>query len=747
MADLGVGFIDILPRSDKFTASLVGQMKGALSKLTGEVNTGLGKAINVAQVGMVALGAAAVVGIAKGIQATTEWAGEVRSLQRVTGLAAEDASRLAGAGDLLGISVTKLNTGFGLLAKNVVNGSANFDKYNIATKDAQGNTLPFLDILGNVSDKFATLAPGADQAAFAMNIFGRSGKDLIPVLARGSAGLQDLYDKAAAAGLVMSQDTLDASKNLSIAQRDLGDAVKGASIAIGTAFIPIVTDAVNLLTGFVELVQAIPRPLLNFATAASVAGAAMILFNKAFVGLLLGKAIPALLFQVALGLEAVGATSVASGLANTAGSLQAFVAAGAGLGPLVIAFALVAAAIKVHADSIKRNLAASAEGIDSAVNALRTDMGSLSPTFDAVDLSLLGLNRGVTEFTVAFGLAITAGEAAGQTFEDVAKTTQDKLTAAFSEGKISADDYRQALEITGLTARQSSHLLQQTANASDKLTVHFNAAGDAIQNWAGLTGQAVRDFRDNFTSTMRQTFGTLGVTVKDTFNVTQKKLDQAFHQMLLSAIRFKADVAAVLALKPGTLGLNATDTQKFEQFLLQQAPGYIDAFVRASTSKQREWVAEWRRNVSAINSTTSNIHDATITVKADTSQANSALDALLAKLRTNGITSREQGIIKGQVNIQQGGATGGWVTTRGIRRFAMGGSTTDTVPAMLTPGEFVMRREAVERIGIHAMRAMNEGGPVSGVGGMSGALRIYDWRNGLATLDAEIGWEDAVRTR
>jgi hypothetical protein len=37
--------------------------------------------------------------------------------------------------------------------------------------------------------------------------------------------------------------------------------------------------------------------------------------------------------------------------------------------------------------------------------------------------------------------------------------------------------------------------------------------------------------------------------------------------------------------------------------------------------------------------------------------------------------------------------------------------------------------------------------PMSLSGTISGALRIHDWRNGLASLDAEMQWEDAMRTR
>lgn len=53
----------------------------------------------------------------------------------------------------------------------------------------------------------------------------------------------------------------------------------------------------------------------------------------------------------------------------------------------------------------------------------------------------------------------------------------------------------------------------------------------------------------------------------------------------------------------------------------------------------------------------------------------------------------------------------------GLRRFAGGGvvpgaGATDTIPSLLTPGEFVLNRDAVSRAGVGALQQFNRGGPV-----------------------------------
>lgn len=73
------------------------------------------------------------------------------------------------------------------------------------------------------------------------------------------------------------------------------------------------------------------------------------------------------------------------------------------------------------------------------------------------------------------------------------------------------------------------------------------------------------------------------------------------------------------------------------------------------------------------------------------------------------------------------GATGGHVSAAGIDplyRAAGGPSGTDTVPAWLSPGEWVMQKSAVDRFGVGFMRAINEG--IMPGGGGTTVVNRYD---------------------
>jgi hypothetical protein len=71
----------------------------------------------------------------------------------------------------------------------------------------------------------------------------------------------------------------------------------------------------------------------------------------------------------------------------------------------------------------------------------------------------------------------------------------------------------------------------------------------------------------------------------------------------------------------------------------------------------------------------------------------------------------------GQVQIGKDPSLGQMYSMGGMvapKYFALGGDVkgTDTVPAMLTPGEFVIRKSAVDQVGVDSLRAINSGASI-----------------------------------
>lgn len=261
--EAGTVVLPVVPSAAGFLAALQQQIAPALAKIK-EQGISSGAAIGTT---FAVAGALAAKGLAAALNATKDLADATLTLQRTTGLAAEQASGLIFVADSLGVGVDKLNIGFGLLEKNIVNNAAGFTKYNIATQDASGGQLDLVQVLGNVSDKFEQVGGGSAGAALAMNIFGRSGKALIPILEQGSEGIQAMFDKAQSLGLIIGQDTVDSAEKLAIATRQLSDSFKGFEVQVGVALVPVVNLLVEGLTALVGVLHLIPAPLIDVAGA------------------------------------------------------------------------------------------------------------------------------------------------------------------------------------------------------------------------------------------------------------------------------------------------------------------------------------------------------------------------------------------------------------------------------------------------------------------------------------------------
>ena len=172
---------------------------------------------------------------------------EVRKMQRVIGGSAEDASRLRFAGQELGVSNDQLIMGFKMLSTHLAKNDTAAKELGITYRDNQGNLLPMTTIMQNLSDRFSQMPAGVNRTALAVAAFGRSGLNMLPVLAKGKEGLADLYRESDKLGLTMSGKDLKAVKDYTLKQKELKASIEGAQIAIGRALMPALTGLVNYI--------------------------------------------------------------------------------------------------------------------------------------------------------------------------------------------------------------------------------------------------------------------------------------------------------------------------------------------------------------------------------------------------------------------------------------------------------------------------------------------------------------------
>ena len=193
------------------------------------------------------------------VDTTVQWTRGTIKLQRELGVTSETASGLQAVGKRFGLTVDDLSKSFGIFAKQVTGAAQgskeaieNFAHFGISVKDVHGNIKDFNTLFGETADKFKNAPNGFDKTAEAMRLFGRSGKDMLPILNLGSQGIKDLTEKAQKYGLILTQDNVAAVKKYIGAQKDMDMAMQGLKIQIGNALLPALADLANRFAGFVS---------------------------------------------------------------------------------------------------------------------------------------------------------------------------------------------------------------------------------------------------------------------------------------------------------------------------------------------------------------------------------------------------------------------------------------------------------------------------------------------------------------
>jgi hypothetical protein len=106
--------------------------------------------------------------------------------------------------------------------------------------------------VAKISDAINKLGTHAEKSAAAVQIFGRGGLSMLPLIEKGSAGLEELFAQARASGNLLSKDTIENSKKFHIALLGAEGAIGSVKNTLGAALLPVVTNVLGKFTKFVS---------------------------------------------------------------------------------------------------------------------------------------------------------------------------------------------------------------------------------------------------------------------------------------------------------------------------------------------------------------------------------------------------------------------------------------------------------------------------------------------------------------
>lgn len=170
------------------------------------------KAVSVGFAAAAAAATAAAGGIAFAVKGAIDHADELGKTAQKIGLSVEALSRLEYAAKLSDVSLEGLSTGLRKFSQEIVAGSMAFGALGIAIKDSSGNLRGTDALLADVADRFARMEDGATKTALAVQLFGRAGADLIPLLNGGRDGLAAMAAESDRLGATISTSTSKAAE-------------------------------------------------------------------------------------------------------------------------------------------------------------------------------------------------------------------------------------------------------------------------------------------------------------------------------------------------------------------------------------------------------------------------------------------------------------------------------------------------------------------------------------------------------
>ena len=207
------------------------------------------------------LGASAAVGgsiLAVG-KSTADYAGDMYDMARGTGMGVEAFQKLAYAGRMSGVETEKLSASlvkFDRMVAEATGGNKTymqtFEDLGIKIKDSAGNLRQPNEIFEDVADIFHNTEDGIGKTALAVELFGKSGADLIPMLNDGKAGLKAFYAEAERLGLALSNEMIAKGDAFSDQLENIGEQVKGVKLQLGAALIPALSAATEKISKVID---------------------------------------------------------------------------------------------------------------------------------------------------------------------------------------------------------------------------------------------------------------------------------------------------------------------------------------------------------------------------------------------------------------------------------------------------------------------------------------------------------------
>jgi hypothetical protein len=246
----GAAFIELFADDSKLVRGLK-HAQGEFRKFGRAVET-IGAGLKTAGTWMLGVGAAVAAPLVGATKMFGDMGKELVGMSRRTGMTVEALSELSFGAQQSGSDLETLETGVRRMQRVI--GTAAQGSHAAATALAQlglstGRLLAMSpeEQFSAVAEALSRIADPTLRAAAAMQVFGRGGTALLPMVERGAAGLAEMRAEAQRLGLTISTDDAQAAMKFHETMNLMWASLKRVAFAVGSALAPTLEEAARWL--------------------------------------------------------------------------------------------------------------------------------------------------------------------------------------------------------------------------------------------------------------------------------------------------------------------------------------------------------------------------------------------------------------------------------------------------------------------------------------------------------------------
>lgn len=180
------------------------------------------------------------------LKGAIDLADQVDDLSEKSGIAVEALSGLRYAGEVVGTGFDVLNTGTRKLTQTMSEAAAGgkaqqaaFRTLGVQYRELDGSLRGVDKVILDLSDKFVRFREGPEKAALAAQFFGdKMGREMIPLLNQGAAGITRLADEGARMGAVFGGDLARRSAEFNDNLKKVSESATGVKLALADGMLP-----------------------------------------------------------------------------------------------------------------------------------------------------------------------------------------------------------------------------------------------------------------------------------------------------------------------------------------------------------------------------------------------------------------------------------------------------------------------------------------------------------------------------